>query len=106
MRFVPNPKALREIRRQPSFDAGMLTRAKKIQGLAKSFTSRGSDPVRGHFADRYETEMVDGIPRVGNTDKSFYHLIEYGSVNNTPQAPLRRAVRASGLRLDETPKNE
>lgn len=30
----------------------------------------------------------------------FWHLVEYGSANNPPYAPLRRGVRAAGLRLD------
>lgn len=33
----------------------------------------------------------------------FGHLVEWGSANNHPYAPLRRAVLAAGLRLDEAP---
>lgn len=104
MRFVPNPKAFQEIRRQPSFDAGMEARAKVVKELAEHFTSRGSDERRGHFADKFVLWRADGVPIVGNTDKSFYHLLEFGSVNNRAQAPLRRAVRAAGLRLELSPK--
>jgi hypothetical protein len=101
-RFVPNPRFLRQLRHQPEFIEGMGRRAEGIKARAKLLTPRSSDRRRGHFRDRFVVETTpDGIPRVGNTDKSFYHLIEFGSVNNTPAAPLRRAVRAEGLRMDE-----
>jgi len=32
------------------------------------------------------------------------HLIEFGSVKNPAYAPMRRGVRAAGLRLDQSPK--
>jgi hypothetical protein len=44
---------------------------------------------------------VDGDEvRVVNTDHGA-HLDEYGSAKNPPYSPLRRSVRAAGLRLDE-----
>ena len=39
--------------------------------------------------------------RVVSTDP-FFHLIEWGSVNNPAYAPFRRGIRAAGLRLDES----
>jgi len=33
----------------------------------------------------------------------FWHLIEYGSVNNPAYAPVRRSVRAVGLRFEDAP---
>jgi hypothetical protein len=33
------------------------------------------------------------------SDDPFGHLVEAGSVNNLPYAPLRRGARAAGLRL-------
>ncbi len=33
----------------------------------------------------------------------FWHLIEYGSANNPPYAPVRRSVRAVGLRFEDAP---
>lgn len=106
MKFAVNPSFLREARRDPRFDAEMGDRASDIEARAAALTSRGSDKRRGHFAGRFTTEWVDGIPRVGNTDQSFIHLLETGSVNNPAQAPLRRAVKAAGLRLDVDPKSK
>lgn len=50
-----------------------------------------------------------GPVEVSDTDRGaqvglmgpFAHIEEWGSVNNAPFAPLRRAVEASGLEFDE-----
>lgn len=44
-----------------------------------------------------ETEKGARVAMTG----PFAHIEEWGSVNNGPQAPLRRAVEASGLEFDE-----
>lgn len=39
--------------------------------------------------------------RIISTDP-FWHLIEFGSINNPAYAPFRRGIRAAGLRLEES----
>lgn len=43
------------------------------------------------------TRVPDGV-RLESTDVAA-HLIEFGSVNNAAQAPMRRGFRAAGLRF-------
>lgn len=65
---------------------------KRAKGAAPTFT--------GHYARSF-TVVWDGERNawlVGNTDIAA-HLIEFGSVNNPPFAPLRRGTTAAGLRL-------
>jgi hypothetical protein len=50
---------------------------------------------------RYRKSVKPRDNRVVAEDP-FWHLVEYGSVNNPPYAPLRRGTRAAGLRLDES----
>lgn len=50
----------------------------------------------------YKRKLRRRGARVMATDP-FGHLVEWGSANNPPYAPLRRGVLAAGLRLDEAP---
>lgn len=36
-----------------------------------------------------------------NWDSSFWHLVEYGSVNSPPYRPLTRAAQNAGLTIDD-----
>lgn len=76
--------------------------ARDIAEQAKSITRRGSDPRHGHIADQYVTESAKqtahgGEAVVGNTDP-FFHLEEFGSINQAPQRPLYRAITAAGFK--------
>lgn len=53
-----------------------------------------------YFARSLSLQEREGHPAIHTTD-NFWHLIEFGSVNNQAHAPLRRGIRAAGLRLDE-----
>lgn len=68
--------------------------AEKVGEQAARLTPRGET---GKAAERF---VVDEN-LVGNEDP-FFHLIEWGSVNNPVYAPLRRAARALGLRFEDT----
>lgn len=50
------------------------------------------------YQGRFKTRVFKFVGTVGNTDIAA-HLIEYGSKNNPPYAPLRRGVTAAGLRF-------
>lgn len=57
----------------------------------------------GRFAESIETTTVERTPRglsttVHSTDPDA-HLVEWGSKNNPPYAPLRKAASSLGLRL-------
>lgn len=47
---------------------------------------------------------ADGDKVVFQNPRGVWHLVEFGSVNNPSYGPLRRAVVAAGLRLENAPK--
>lgn len=57
-----------------------------------TFPGGRSGPVEVAASERGATVAMTG---------PFAHIEEWGSVNNGPFAPLRRAVEASGLEFDE-----
>ena len=91
--FRRNPRFHAELRRDPSTRAQLADHAKRAEGIARATSSRS---VANSYVVNAEHEVT-----LGNTNP-FFHIHEWGSVNNPPYAPLRRAVRAAGLRLEET----
>lgn len=90
--FRPNPRLAEQLKATPEYQAAMAATAQRVAGMA-----RDSAP---HQTGRYAGSVTTQDNVVGSTDP-FAHLVEFGSANNPPYAPLRRAVRAAGLRLDE-----
>lgn len=98
--FKPNRKALAKLRRTPEHKAMLRAHAERVKDHAER-----ESPI-GESEDYIHSFVITETPtavRVGNRDFAA-HLIEWGSVNNPPWAPLRRGVRAAGLRLDEDGK--
>jgi len=79
--------------------------AERVKEEAEHATPIGQDERREHVIYFYKVVQYPTMARVINTDP-FFHLVEWGSVNNPPYAPLRRGVTAAGLRLDEDVKGE
>ena len=105
VRYEPNPFYEAGIEKQEQFVRGRYSITKEIARLAKLFA-----PVRDAKYKRrlppgvYKRRLKATLDRVEAPD-SFWHWIEFGSVNNAPNAPIRRAVRAAGLRLVVLPKH-
>jgi hypothetical protein len=101
MRFRRNAEAEAELARDPAvvheLEQKALEARRKIELIAPSGPT-----------GLYKRSIVvfrDGdAVAVGSTDFAA-HLIEWGSVNNAPYAPIRRGVRAAGLDLHELPKS-
>lgn len=96
MQFRANPNAERELRAQPAFKAHMRTTTTAVAVEIKTAAPRGSGPKAGGYKRRVRprgTRVIVGDP--------FWHLVEYGSRNNPPYAPVRRGVRAAGLRFED-----
>lgn len=94
MRFKPNPRAERGIRRQPEFVASMTERTRLVAATIRFVAL----PYRntGYFIQHIEvrgTKILFLDP--------FYHLSEWGSVHNPPQRNALRGVRAAGLRYED-----
>lgn len=72
--------------------------AEDVQRRAQLASPTGTS--RTGYRGRFKRRVTATSAQVGNTDIAA-HLIEYGSVNNPPYAPLRRAVKAAGLNLTD-----
>lgn len=90
--FRSNPSAAREIANDPEFQAG-------IARLARAGTGDVQQAAPAGGTGYYRRHIRSSGTRIQLTDP-FWHLIEFGSVNNPAYAPLRRGLRASGLRLE------
>jgi hypothetical protein len=96
-RFQANPNFAAELEAESK--AAKRSAAEDVASAAKSIAPVDI-PGGGSYRDGIEVVETGGEIRVEGTDwKS--HWIEWGSVNNPVFAPLRRAVRAVGLRLTE-----
>lgn len=104
MSFRPNRQVATELRKQPAYKAEILRHAGRVKDQAVQLAPDGTSPRPG-YASRFRLRVLTNSVRVINTDIAA-HLIEWGSANNPPYAPLRRAVRAAGLRLEESLKQE
>lgn len=91
--FRRNAAFERELRAQPEFVAGMRERTT----LATAAIRDAAPRVTGYYIRHVRP---DGTRiRIGDFA---WHLVEYGSVNNPPYAPIRRGLRAAGLRFDDS----
>jgi len=97
--YRPNPRFEAELARQPEFKAFMQGAAE--ESLAKA---RAAAPVgTGAYRDSLRVVSDEDGWRLESTDIAA-HLIEWGSANNPPWAPLRRGVMAAGMWLMEEPR--
>jgi hypothetical protein len=98
--FAPNPRAREALLADASIRAGLLSKATGIARLATGFAQAAGAPwmPRRGEATVQAVETDDGVFLV-NTDHAG-HLMEFGSAQNPPHAPLRRAAAAAGLRYE------
>jgi len=100
--FVPNRNLDAELMRQPGMRSALLRAGREVAREAERIARAEGEP----WMERADAEGLivvdetdDGV-RVTNTDHGG-HLVEWGSKNNPPHAPLRRAVQAVGLPFQE-----
>lgn len=91
--FIPNKSFPAELEREPEYTSGLAGETEKAAAAARSFA-----PVRtGAYRD--SIQVVKDGRKVYLSAKDFKaNWIEFGSINNPPSAPLRRGVRAAGLK--------
>jgi len=100
MIFRPNPALIAELEAEGVVDALAHSAAEAAKEEAEAIAPRGET---GRYTDSFVVTKSDAGWALGNTDFAA-HWVEWGSVNNPPYAPLRRAVQATGLHLREAPK--
>lgn len=92
--LTPNPKFVDELRADPATRAAM-------EGFANTALefARLESPSKT-FSERLDVEVSgDEVALVSNW--SLWAIIEYGSVNNPPYAPIRRGIEGAGLQLTD-----
>lgn len=95
--FIPNPAFLRELSKEPEVKETVSGKAEEAKSRAEEFAPR----IMRRNPEAIEVQEDGDEVVLVNTDYGG-HLAEWGSVNNPPYAPLRRAIRATpGLRLEE-----
>lgn len=70
----------------------------QLVAAARQITARAADNVNrrtGYYGRRLRV-TVDDRGVVAEAMDPFGHLIEWGSINNAPQAPIRRAAESVG----------
>ena len=99
-----------QLRDSAEFKLAMLAAATEARKMAISLgreVSRAPWLLRGGHTWERAIQIVsedEGRTVLLVNKDSAGHLVEWGSVNNPPHAILRRAVRAVGISLTETPK--
>lgn len=95
MPYTPNPDGLRAL-------AVELTPAQQKIADQVVDAANANNPTRDfQFTLLRTSQDSDGVIVTVGTTWPFAHLIEWGSVNNPPYAPLRKAVTGLGLRFVE-----
>lgn len=94
MRFVRNRAFERELRADPEFQSGQAQATVRVAESIKD----AARPFRrtGHYI-----RLIKARKNRVYLDPHFAHIIERGSVNNAPQANVRRGVKAAGLRFED-----
>lgn len=89
----------RYIETNPEMRAAQLDVGEEIKTRAAANTPRGRhrSPGRQAMHQTFVVRPYRHYVRVGSTS-SFFHLLEYGSVNNPAYAPIRRAALSLGTR--------
>lgn len=101
MRLILDPLGVKELAHEPGTRACVVSVTASLADAARA----GSPVVTGHFSGSFgttvDTEAAGPVGVLSSSDVGAT-AIEFGSVNNRPYAPVRRAVRTLGLRLVES----
>lgn len=99
-RVVLNRAFKAEVQREPEFIAGMKAVTVKVAEEVR----RAAPDVTGYYRKHVKPFTTERGEYLVLATDPFGHLVEAGSVNNPPYAPLQIGARAAGLRLVEEPK--
>lgn len=98
-RFRKNPALKLEVAKLPGAHVALEEAAQAVAQITRTLAPRGSGGYRRSIGVERDADSTT----VYTTDIAG-HIVEFGSANNPAYAPIRRAVRAAGLRLDESSK--
>lgn len=99
--YVPNPGFSKEIMDEPETLEGLAESAEGARQHAENFAAAAGGPWMPRAGEeQIQVTESGGNVYIVNTDHAG-HLLEWGSKNNPPHAPLRRGVQAAGLRFKD-----
>jgi hypothetical protein len=99
--YRPDPAGMAAVGLMPGMRAMTTDTATRYAALARSLTPSTTGRVR-----RAIRVMVPGQDRRGvftgvRASWSFWHFVEFGTINNRPAAPFRRAADQLGIRFTD-----
>jgi hypothetical protein len=101
MAFIRNRFFDKEMQVDPEYRAKLRARVElEVAPKVRAIADQVGAPWMPRGGQSIEVEEAGDEVRVVNTDYGAW-IVEVGSVNNPAHAPLRRGVRAAGLRLRE-----
>lgn len=95
--FFPNKRLAEDLKKEPDYQAAIHGAAAQLAESVRQATPEGAT---GAAREGIEVAQLGEDTVVAQTDFAG-HLIEWGSRNNPPYAPLRRGAQAAGFRLVE-----
>lgn len=98
MRFNLNQAGIRRVAQGAGVTRFVNTNARRVLQQAKA-TPGVDDEFLASLAMVPAVEGSDA-PATVESDSPFWHLHEYGSINNPPTRPLSRAVTDAGLEFE------
>lgn len=98
-RFTPNPRFAEELRRDPEYRRFTMGAAQAAADVAKQHMP-GDEAFMMNGAQPHAESTDDGAALV--LEGPGWGLIEFGSRNNAPYAPLRKGIEAAGMTYKPT----
>jgi len=99
------PQGIDELMQHPPVKALATLGAKEIAEAAPNYiNNRTGAAAESLRVRRAQTRPNGDVVATAYSVDPFFHLIEWGSIHNAPQAPLRKAAESTGLRTTLTPK--
>lgn len=95
--FSLNSAGIKEL----ASSSGMAAIATQVGAQVAAVAQANSPTKDTQFQVLEVRQEEDGVVVSVGSRWSFAHLIEWGSVNNQPYAPLRKAVSSLGLKFEE-----
>lgn len=97
-RLVLNRTLWKDLQREPWAKDMVHEAVDAVEEAAKRNSPLGGDFV-GYYG-RFVKRSFQFFGTVGNRDVAS-HIVEFGSINNPPYAPLRKGVDEAGLRFSD-----
>ena len=101
-RFDYRPACEKELARDQKLGAHISRLVEKAGQTAKSTAPVNTGDYKASITWIPSRMTAKGFAGAYGSSSSFWHLVEYGSINNHPYRVLQKAARAAGLRFEDT----